>query len=95
MVRGVKKTRFSHEDEVFRSLLKGIRHSKGWTQVTLARKLRVPQSMVSKFESGERSLNFVETAAVCHALGVELDAFAREYLEQTGTARARSARRAM
>lgn len=40
------------------------------TQADVARKLKKPQSFVSKYESGERYLDVVEFAAVCRAVGV-------------------------
>jgi predicted transcriptional regulator len=39
------------------------------TQVEVARKLKKPQSFVSKYESGERNLDVVEFVAVCRVLG--------------------------
>jgi len=50
----------------------------------------VPQSFVSKYESSERSLDFVETAAVCDALGVSLVEFAEMYLERFPATRSRA-----
>ena len=85
----MKKTRFSHHDKVFRGLLKDLRQSRGLTQAQLAKRLRVPQSVVSKYESSERSLDFVETAAVCAALGVSLVDFAGMYLERCPPPKAR------
>ena len=41
--------------------------------------LRVPQSYVSKYETGERRLDFAETAAVCAILGVSIVEFAKEF----------------
>jgi transcriptional regulator with XRE-family HTH domain len=40
--------------------LKQARKAAGLTQAQVARKLSKPQSFVSKFESGERRLDFVE-----------------------------------
>jgi transcriptional regulator with XRE-family HTH domain len=85
----VKKTRFSHQDEAFRALLKELRQSRGMTQAQLAKRLRVPQSVVSKYESSERSLDFVETAAVCAALDVSLVDFAGMYLDRCPPPKAR------
>lgn len=43
----------------------------GMTQVQVAKKLRRPQSFVSKYESGERNLDVVEFVAVCAALSTD------------------------
>jgi transcriptional regulator with XRE-family HTH domain len=41
------------------------------TQSDLAKKLKKPQSFVSKYENGERRLDVVEFIAVCKALGID------------------------
>lgn len=52
-----------------RDFLKTIRKTAGLTQNQLAEKLDRPQSYVSKYELGERKLDFVETVEVCEACG--------------------------
>lgn len=54
-------------------LLRTVREEAGVRQVDLASDLGVPQSFVSKYESGERRLDLVETRAVCRSLGITLD----------------------
>lgn len=49
-------------------------------QEDLAKKLKVPQSFVSKYESGERLLTFSETVSVCHALGFPPAELLKKYL---------------
>jgi transcriptional regulator with XRE-family HTH domain len=47
----------------YRALLNSLRQARkaaGLTQAQVARKLSKPQSFVSKFESGERRIDFVE-----------------------------------
>ena len=51
----------------FRQSLKCIRQNSGLTQVALAGKLDKPQSYVSKYENGERRLDFIEVLEVCEA----------------------------
>ena len=51
-------------------LLKEIRQKRGVTQVELAEKLGVPQSFVSKYESGERQLDILELRQICLHVGV-------------------------
>ena len=38
----------------------------------------MPQSFVSKYETGERRLDMVEVRAVCASLGVTLSAFVKK-----------------
>jgi transcriptional regulator with XRE-family HTH domain len=64
-----------------RDLLRGLREAAGLRQVDLAARLKRPQSFVSKYESGEKTLDFLEVREVCHTLGVPLDDFVRRYEE--------------
>lgn len=52
-----------------RSFLRTIGKNAGLTQRQLAERLDKPQSYVSKYELGERRLDFVETLEVCEACG--------------------------
>lgn len=54
----------------FRSELRLVRLERGMTQANLAESLGVPQSYVSKLESGERRIDFIETLEICGALGI-------------------------
>ena len=67
--------------EQLRSLLRSIRTEAGLTQTDVARRLKQPQSFVSKYESGERRLDVLELREVCRAIGVPLPEFI-ESLEQ-------------
>jgi transcriptional regulator with XRE-family HTH domain len=78
------KTSFSDEAKVFRELLREQRERIGLTQADLAKKLEVPQSYVSKYEIGERRLDFPETAAVCAALKISIVEFAKQFARKTG-----------
>lgn len=69
----------SRADAAFRDLVKELRLAKGLTQTELARRLRVPQSYVSKYETGERRLDLPETALLCDTIGVPFSQFVRLY----------------
>lgn len=60
------------------TLLKRVRQEKGIRQVELSKKLGVPQSFVSKYESGDRRLDILELRKVCDALGISLQEFIQE-----------------
>ncbi len=77
--RRVSKTRYTQADDLFRELLKETRLAKNLTQADVATKLGLPQSYVSKYESGERRLDFVETVLVCESLGMSIEVFAAAY----------------
>ena len=57
-------------------LLVQLRETTGVTQTTLAARLGITQSEVSKFERGERALDVLRLQAWVHALGVEWTPFA-------------------
>lgn len=62
-------------DDSLRALLRVLREESGLRQADLADKLGVPQSFVSKYESGERRLEFVAVQRICGALGLSLSDF--------------------
>jgi transcriptional regulator with XRE-family HTH domain len=76
------RPKFTIADDLFRDLLKQQRTSKKLTQVELAARLGQPQSYVSKYENGERRLDFVETFLVCQALGIEVEQFAALFADR-------------
>ncbi|MDR0565303.1 MAG: helix-turn-helix transcriptional regulator, partial [Azoarcus sp.] len=55
---------------ILRTELRGLRKNAGLTQVQLAERLGKSQSYVSKAESGERNLDFLEVRAYCLACGL-------------------------
>jgi transcriptional regulator with XRE-family HTH domain len=76
------KAKFTLADNVFRQLLKDLRAEKKLTQRQLARRLKVPQSYVSKYETGERRLDFVETVYVCRAMETSIEDFVKLFSER-------------
>jgi transcriptional regulator with XRE-family HTH domain len=60
-------------------LLRTYRERAGLRQVDVAEALGVPQSFVSKYESGERRLDLIELRQVCGALGISLIDFVNAY----------------
>lgn len=52
--------------------LRSARERSGMTQAQLARNLGRPQSYVSKVETGERRIDFIELLRLCRALGTSL-----------------------
>lgn len=65
--------------------LKNLRTVRGLTQVELAEMLQKPQSYVSKYESGERKLDFVEVMSVCAALETKPAALIELYEKLLGS----------
>jgi DNA-binding XRE family transcriptional regulator len=69
----------STESEKLAALLRSVRSESGLTQAQVAERLEVPQSFVSKYESGERRLDLVELRQICKALGISLGDFVRRF----------------
>ena len=64
-------------------LLRQYRERAGKKQEELAELLGVPQSFVSKCESGERRVDLSELRAICAALNVPLSRVVRDFEEGT------------
>lgn len=57
------------------ALLREIRMAADLRQADVAERLALPQSFVSKYETGERRLDVLELRAVSHALGLSFPEF--------------------
>jgi len=64
---------------VLRTMLSEARDEKGLFQAELAERLRKPQSFVSKVESGERKLNWVEVLFLLEILQLSEVEFLKEF----------------
>ena len=69
----------SFKHEIFRNLLIEARKNAQLTQVQLAEKLNIAQSFVSKYERGERRLDFTEFIEISELLGIDSSLFIISY----------------
>lgn len=69
----------SLKHDIFRNLLIEARKNAQLTQVQLAEKLNIPQSFVSKYERGERRLDFTEFIEISELLGIDSSLFIISY----------------
>lgn len=76
MIKSVKKTLYSDEHKIFLALLRRVRNEAGLTQAAVAKRLIVPQSYVSDYETGSRKLDTLQMRQVCAAMGTTLPEFA-------------------
>lgn len=67
---------------LFRAMLVEARKHNGVTQVDAALRLGKPQSYVSKYERGERRLDFVEFLEVADAIGLNVSEFLTDYRDR-------------
>ncbi|UGT64416.1 helix-turn-helix domain-containing protein [Nocardia asteroides] len=74
----MEKSIYSAEYQRLCAILRQLRLEAGLTQVEVARRLDVPQSFVSKYETGERRLDVIELLHVVRAL----DAALKRVIEQ-------------
>jgi transcriptional regulator with XRE-family HTH domain len=69
----VEKSIYSEEYQRLCALLRTLRREAGLTQTQVAARLEVPQSFVSKYETGERRLDVIELRHVAEALDTVLE----------------------
>lgn len=67
--------------EIFRKMLVHARGVAGLTQVQVAAGLGQPQSFVSKYERGERRLDFTEFIEIAGLLNINIAEFLEAYQE--------------
>jgi len=74
------KALFTDRHDRFRKLLVEARKRKGLTQIDMAKKLRKPQSFVSKYEKGERRIDLIEFLEISDALAIDPARFIKQLL---------------
>jgi len=68
-----------HHYQIFRALLVAAREKSGLTQVQIAEQLGKPQSFISKYERGERRLDFTEFVELAEILNLDTVDFLSRY----------------
>jgi transcriptional regulator with XRE-family HTH domain len=75
----MKKNDLKAEYKIFCAFLKHVRRERNIRQVEVALKLQKPQSYVSKIESGERRVDFVELRYLCKIYGISVEHFEKQF----------------
>ncbi|WP_044412222.1 helix-turn-helix domain-containing protein [Thiomicrospira microaerophila] len=65
----MKKSVWQENYKIISAELKAMRIEAGLSQVSLSERLERPQSYVSKYENGDRYLDFIEVLAICSVCG--------------------------
>lgn len=73
----VPKFTGTKEQKLLQELLRKLRSEANLTQKDLAVRLGEPQSYVSKYESGERRLDFLEIRHLCAQFGISVSDFSK------------------
>ena len=73
----MEKSIYTNEYTAVLRLLKEARKKAGITQVQLAKKLRLTQSLFSKMERGECRLDIVQVRTICRLVGLAFPEFAQ------------------
>jgi len=74
--RAIRKQR---ERKIFLDLLRELRKQKGLTQGQVAKGIGAKQAFVSKYETGERRLDFLDLVAICDVLSISVVKFAERF----------------
>lgn len=74
----MNKSLYAKETKIVSEMLYQLRVLNNFRQCDLAKLLKVPQSFISKIESGERRLDIVELRTILLLLDSNLNEFTRE-----------------
>jgi transcriptional regulator with XRE-family HTH domain len=75
----MRKSLGSPQQQRLAALLRTIREEQGLDQIDVAKRLRVSQSSVSHYESGQRRIDLLELEQICEAIGTPLLEFIRRF----------------
>lgn len=78
----MRRSPTSIEATTLREILADLRKAKKIHQADLAKLLNRHQSYVSKYENGEKILDFIEVLTICEALNINPNVLISEYLEK-------------
>jgi transcriptional regulator with XRE-family HTH domain len=74
--RSIRKQR---ERKILLDFLRELRRQKGLTQDQMAKAIGAKQAFVSKYETGERRLDFLDLVTICEVLSISIVKFAERF----------------
>lgn len=80
----MEKSIYTRDYEAVVRQFRELRKKAGVTQVELAKRLGLTQSMVSKIERGDRRLDVIELRTACLAIGISLADFVTRLEKKLG-----------
>ena len=72
-------SRRQRERKILLEVLRELRRQRNLTQDQLAKSMGVKQAFISKYETGERRLDFLDLVAICDVLGISIVKFAEKF----------------
>ena len=74
-----RASRKQRERKILLAVLRDLRKQRNLTQDQLAKSMGVTQAFVSKYETGERRLDFIDLIGICDVLGMSIVKFAERF----------------
>ena len=74
-----RASRKQRERKILLGLLREMREQRNLTQEQVGRSMGVKQAFISKYETGERRLDFLDLIAICDVMGISIVKFAEKF----------------
>jgi len=74
-----RASRKQRERKILLEVVRELRKQRNLTQDELARSMGVKQAFVSKYETGERRLDFLDLVGICDVLGISIVKFGERF----------------
>ena len=74
-----RASRKQRERKILLAVLRDLRKQRNLTQDQLAKSMGVKQAFVSKYETGERRLDFIDLLGICDVLGMSIVKIAERF----------------